>query len=163
MAYNKDLEIKVEGGELAGTSLDDIAKRLIANMSIIDLLGALSNGYHDKYGAQEDAPTEADRAWTEAIDLLHHFDTQRGLGAEDMPHTNALSLIRRLWLENLIDVKEGAALKDRFNAHVQDALGTTLEEEQVQALYELLNNFNIGEELADIRGVAKSDLKPVMR
>ncbi len=163
MAYNKDLKISVGGGEVAGTSLDEIAKNLIANMSMMDLLGALSNGYHDKYQATADAPKEASRAWTESIDLMHHFDNQRGLGTGDMPETNALTLIRRLWLENLIDVKEGAALKDKFNAHVQDALGTTLDEEQVQALYVLLNNFNIGEELAEIRGVPKSELKPVKR
>ena len=162
MAYNKNLKISVEGGEVAGNSLEEIGKRLVENMSIQDLLGALSNGYHDRYGNLAKAPVEADRAWTEQLDLMCHFDAERGPTPQEMPQTNALSLIRRLWLENLIDVKEGAALKDRFNAHVQDALGTTLDETQVQALYDLLTGFDIGAELADRRGVeSKSELKPV--
>lgn len=157
MAKNKNLNVIVEGGDVAGTSLEEIGRNLVANMTIFDLLAALSRGYDDR-----DLNPMEDQASNEIIDLMAHFDPNWNMQQEVL-EVNPLTLIRRLWLSNLIDVKEGAALKDKFNARVKDALGTTLDEEQVQALYELLHGFNISDELADMRGENKANLKPFRR
>lgn len=157
MTMNKDFKVKIENGQVAGRDLDEIGRNLVANMTVFDLLSALSRSYEDR----ELNPMES-QAQSELIDLMAHFDPDWNMQQEVL-EVNPLTLIRRLWLSNLLDVKEAGALKDKFNAHVKDALGTTLEEEQVQALFELLHGFNIGDELAEMRGETKTDLKPSVK
>lgn len=160
MPYNDKVEIDIYG-DIAGTSLDEIGKRLIENMAIFDILGAISNGYHDKHGSFPEAPKGVSDAWGAVNDLIAHFDTAVVSLREEPLETNPLTLIRTLWVLNLIDYKEGAALKQRFNDRVKDAVGVELNEDALQGIFDLFNTFDIGQELADIRGVAKKDLRPV--
>lgn len=148
--YN-DVKVDVSGGDLAATSLDELGRNLVNNMHMMDILVALSNGLEVKYGEGQDAPTEAMQANKELIDLMYHADGTAGAAGAEQPDHGPFTLMRRMWLEGLMDVKEVKALKENFNAQVEAAGAPALTEAQIEAVYQVLRSYNLMAELQKLR------------
>lgn len=147
MAYKEKIDIP-GAGDLAAADVADLKNKLLGSLSVMDVLVILTNGLHAKNDDFRQAPAADRKRWGELLDLMVHFENGVRQQYEEAPEHNPLTLINRLKKEGIIGREDAQALADTFNAKVRHAAGAALTEKQIQALFTLFREFDIGQALA---------------
>jgi len=152
MPDNTNAHVQSEGADLAVSSVSELKEALLDQMSVMDILGALTEGLYRSYGHLDpDArPAAVERRWSMLLDLMYHFEMPKTEGP--LPSYEPLSLIALLEEEGILPADDCQYLRDDFNAQARGVAGPdgkiSLDDPEIlQGFYTLLTQYRFQDRL----------------